>query len=415
MRRRLSILFGFLALLGLLMMNANAVGAPAREPASGRAGTSIRASWLASLPQSVVRAALRDARRVAIHHRLNAVRIRRLRRKRVRMAKNAAGAAALLRRIVVPKIGRRPKIGATKPKPTPAPTPPPPLTGGPTSSANRRVYCLGSPTFGTGGFAYHNTSGGWVRQFPQGLPERVSFDSSVPVMTGLGCSTIKAELQANDPDPNGGTTVQRAQLYTTDSLLASHGNQPPLGTVRGNYRWYSFAFATNSGYRPQNSSALPNYNFIFSWHQSVADGTPNIIFDVASVEGPCGGPAKALAQPRIGIELNGGDLKKFPYNGATCRRFFGPTFVAGARYTVEMGVKWADDGTGSFEIWINGQQVANVANVSTLWQGQTVYPIFQNYRPGKSMIGDLITWTNTVYYAGLVAGASRANVALPSS
>jgi Big-like domain-containing protein/polysaccharide lyase-like protein len=292
------------------------------------------------------------------------------------------------------------------------------------STANRTVYCVGSSTFGSNGFNVSDaTSLGWVRQYPKGLPQRVAFDSSVSLMTGLGCSTVKAEIQPNDPDPNGGTGSQRAQLYSTDSLLSQYGKLPSLGLARGNYRWYGFALATNSGYRPQNSGGWPNDNILFSWHHTGSSGVANIALAVATA-GPgasagnsvgCSEPFYALAQPRLVVEVNGGDPAKYPYNGATCRRIFGPTFTAGARYTLQMGIKWADDGTGSFELWINDQQVASVANVSTMWTGQSVYPILENYRPGKAMIGNMITWTNTVYYAGLVAGPTRADAALPSS
>jgi hypothetical protein len=283
------------------------------------------------------------------------------------------------------------------------------------TSVNRTVYCFGSPLYGTLGWAYDGTSLGWIRQYPKGYPQRVAYNSSVSVMKGLGCETIKAELQPNDPDLNGGTSYQHAQLYSGDSLLARYGSQPSLGTARGNYRWYAFAFSTNSGYRPQNSRNWPNWNYIFSWHAGPTR-QPNIILQVATAtQSGCGQPFTPLSQPRLLLELNGGDPAKFPYGGATCRRFFGPTFTAGTRYVVQMGVKWADNGTGSFEAWINGQQVTSVANVSTMWLNDTVYPLFENYRPGRLQIGNLITWTNIVYYGGLVAGPTRADVALPSS
>jgi hypothetical protein len=281
---------------------------------------------------------------------------------------------------------------------------------------NRTVYCFGSPTYGTLGWAYDGTSLGWIRQFPAGLPQRVSYDSSVSVMKGLGCETMKAEIQANDPDTTGGTGPQRAQLYTSDTLLTRYGAQPSLGTGRGNYRWYGFAFATNGGYRPQNSTSWPNFNYLFSWHNSGSASAPNVIVGVATAsQSGCGQALVPLSQPRVYVEVNGGDPAKYPYAGATCRRFFGPTFVAGSRYTVEMGIKWADNGTGSAAVWINGQQVANATGVSTLWLNEGVYPLFENYRPGKAMIGNLISWTNTVYYGGLLAGPTQADVALPSS
>ena len=55
----------------------------------------------------------------------------------------------------------------------------------------------------------------------------------------------------------------------------------------------------------------------------------------------------------------------------------------------------------------------NVTNVSTLWIGRGVYPVVQNYRPHNARIGNQVTWTNSVYYGGLVKGASRGDVAIP--
>lgn len=285
------------------------------------------------------------------------------------------------------------------------------------TTLNRTVYCLGSPNYGTGGFAYDGTQFGWIRLYPKNLPSRVSFAGSVSLMKGVGCDTVKAQIQPDDPDPNGSNGPQHAQLYSTDSLVAKYGNLPSFGAVRGNYKWYSFAISTPAGgYKPQSSAAYPNWNELFSWHNGGSAGAPNVILEVATAQqSGCGGAFTKLATPRLEFEVNGGNWSQYPYSGATCRRFFGPNFVAGQRYTIEMGIKWADNGTGTFEGWINGQQVANVSGISNLWTGDNVYPIFENYRPGKAQIGNMITWTNDVYYAGLIAGPTHADVALPGS
>jgi hypothetical protein len=78
-----------------------------------------------------------------------------------------------------------------------------------------------------------------------------------------------------------------------------------------------------------------------------------------------------------------------------------------------MAVRWSDEKTGALEVWINGQRIADASDLSTMWRGESVYPIFENYRPGNWQIGNLITWTNTVYYAGLVKGRTRADVGIP--
>ena len=285
---------------------------------------------------------------------------------------------------------------------------------------NRVVYCLGDLTAGTAGWYGDTTSRGWARQAPYGVSsERVAYDSSVAVFPG--CPTIKAELQPNDLDTNGGTDVQRAQLFSNDSLVAQYAGRPSLDAKRGLYRWYSFAFSTNAAFKPQTQSPYPNWNALFSWHDVCTGGCApqaDITLMVATA-GPagggtvnCGATYTAYATPRLSIELNGGDPSLWPTNGATCVRAFGPTFVAGKRYVVEMGVRWADDGTGSLEVWIDGVRYANVQNVSTMWIGRGVYPIFSNYRPHNSSFGYEITWTNTAYFGGLVKGATRADVAL---
>jgi hypothetical protein len=74
-----------------------------------------------------------------------------------------------------------------------------------------------------------------------------------------------------------------------------------------------------------------------------------------------------------------------------------------------MGVKWGDAGNGSIEVWVDGIQVVPPTPVSDLWSGMNVYPLFENYRPASGSV----TWTNDVYYGGLVSGATRAGVALP--
>ena len=224
------------------------------------------------------------------------------------------------------------------------------------ASSVRYVYCLGDPSYDGDGWKYDGTSTGWIRQFPYLLPERVSFDSSVTVMQSLGCSTVRAELRPTDPDPNGGTDVQRAQAYTADSLLAQYGNQPPLDTTRGSYRWYSFAFTTNPGYKPQRSSSWPNWNGIFSWHDTGGGAQgwapqANLGLSVGTAgpagggQAKCGDPYVTYDTPKLDIELNGGDETVFRSTWSdtattTCLRFFGPDFVPGKRYVVQMGIKW---------------------------------------------------------------------------
>jgi hypothetical protein len=243
------------------------------------------------------------------------------------------------------------------------------------------------------------------------MPDRVSFDDTVTTMQAVGCHTIKAELQPNDP-PLGG---QRAQFYSTDSVLGlpQYGAQPSLDTNRGSYRWYAFAFTTNPGYRPQSSQRWPDWNVIYSWHDS-CDPTcapqANIGVDVSTATLNPDGSYTYLPSPKLSIDVLGGSTDPSLLEQ---HHWYTVDFVPGQRYVVQMGVKWGDNHDGSIEVWINGQQVVPATTVSDVWQGMGVYPVFENYRQANDPNHPAVTWTNTVYYAGLVRGARRSDVRMP--
>jgi hypothetical protein len=292
------------------------------------------------------------------------------------------------------------------------------------------VYCLGGANYGSNGWLYDGTAGGWVRQYPYSLPQRVSFDNSVDVMQSLGCDTVKAELQPTDPDTSGGTGAQRAQLYVTDDQLAKYGGQPALGDRRGDTTWYGFAFATNPGYKPQtglSNGSWANWNLIFSWHNTPIGGAwgpqANIQIVVATTAPANGssavscGAAYSPVQSRLSVEVNGGNQDDAQWYNEdadnTCRRYFGPAFVPGHVYRIEMAVTWGDHKSGAVHLWIDGTDVVNVSGIDNMWYssaGQAgLYPVFENYRPYSPSIGS----TNDVYYGGLVKGSSLTDVRVP--
>jgi len=299
------------------------------------------------------------------------------------------------------------------------------------TTATRHVYCFGSSSYGGDGWMYDGTGGGWIRQYPYKAAERVSFDSSMWLMQSLGCETVKAELRAADPDTNGASGgVQRAQLYATDGQLQKYGRQPPLGDVRGATTWYGFAFATNPGYKPQTGKpdgTWANWNLIFSWHNTPLAGVwgpqANIQMVVATTAPRNGaaavkcGAAYAAVQPRLSVDVNGGnqDDPKWYDDDAdnTCRRYFGPAFVPGHVYRVEMQITWGDHGAGSVRLWIDGMQVVDASGIDNMWYGAAgqagLYPVFENYRPYSPDVNA----TNIVYYGGLVKGSTRADVQVP--
>lgn len=296
------------------------------------------------------------------------------------------------------------------------------------ASPSRRVYCFGDPAHGMSGWHSDGTSLGWFRQGYAGtLAERVVYDDSVDIMHSLGCNTVRADILSNDPDANGGRANQRAQLYANDATLAHHGGQPSLEAKVGKASWYGFAFATNPGYVPHHDRVLGNWNAIFAWHDAPINGMwgplANILLEVATI-GPrkgreyrCGVALHRLGTARLGIQLNGGDLNdpNWPRQTSrlTCRRFLGPVFTPGRRYRVQMRVKWGAHMNGALEVWIDGTKYVDVKRVSNMWyRGTTVdagiYPVFENYSYYNASLP-----TRSVYYGGLIRGASRSDVDVP--
>ncbi len=296
----------------------------------------------------------------------------------------------------------------------------------PAPSRNRWVYCFGDPGYGTNGWQFDGTSLGWIRQgFGDTLAQRVVYDDSVDVMRRLGCHTVRAEIQPGDRDANGGTSNLRAQLYSSDSILAKHGGQPSLRAQAGKTRWYGFAFTTNSGYTPHYDPVFGGFNTIFSWHNSPIGGIwgplANIGLGVATVgrtkRSKCSAPVAKISPPRLQIEINGGDQDDPNWPNAdgrvTCRRYLGPAFTAGHRYRVQMRVKWGAHMDGALQVWIDDKRYVDVKRVSNVWfRGSTVdngiYAVFENYSYYDPSLP-----TRSVYYGGLIQGTSWEDVAIP--
>jgi hypothetical protein len=125
-----------------------------------------------------------------------------------------------------------------------------------------------------------------------------------------------------------------------------------------------------------------------------------------------------LAQPRLGIQLNGGDQNdsNWPNEGdgrITCHRYAGPAFYPGRLYRVQMKITWGAHMDGALQVWVNGVKYVDVTGISNLWySGTTVdsntYPVFENYRYYDTSLP-----TNDVYYGGLIRGSTQADVTVP--
>jgi hypothetical protein len=335
-------------------------------------------------------------------------------------------------------------VVAPPPAPAPAPTPTPtPTTSTPqTYSSSRYVYCFGDPIWGGSstdpGWWYDGTSTGWVRQASVSLSQRVVYDDSVTTMqsvtgsygqpgTSGPCHTVKAEIQPNDYNPNQlPSNAQRATVYLSDDNATNSffGSQPAISPQAGQAFWYGFNFTTNPGFVPHYDPVFGNWNGVFAWHDGNA-GAPlaPIGLGIATLgpasgasEYTCGSSMVKLAQPRLEVDLTGGDLGNPDWasdgsNGTnTCRRYQGPVFQPGHLYHVQMSVKWDANQQGTLQVFIDGTKYVDVGGVSTMWRsGSTsdpaTYPIFQNYR-----IYDAGLPVNDVYYGGLIKGSTQFDV-----
>jgi hypothetical protein len=277
------------------------------------------------------------------------------------------------------------------------------------SAEGRIEYPFGVASYAGTGWSSDTTSTGWTRQAP--IASRVAFAPHVRL--ALGWPTLGAQIDPGDPVLWGG---QRAQVFTTETALRERA-ELPLMTERGDSAWYGFVFRTSARYVPQKTMPYPNWNGVFSWHDGGYACGPahcwapqaNISVSIATAV-PRDGHWRFLVQPRISIEVYGGDVhdKEWWHHG---HRWYTVRFVPGRRYEIAMGVKWGDSGDGSIEVWINGRRVVAQSGLSTLWQGLGVFPLFENYRPPGSDAA--IRAANTVYYAGLVRGATRSQVSMP--
>jgi hypothetical protein len=278
------------------------------------------------------------------------------------------------------------------------------------------VYCLGDSSYGLGGFLYGGTSTEWLPQYgqsPTPKPSMVAFDNSVDVMNALGCQTIRAEIQPNDPTTDNGTS-QRAQLFSDDTKQAKHG-LPSFGATRGQTWYYGFAFSTNQSYRAQDAWNWPDWNNIFIWHGTAGASFCGIAVAVSTKENLNGMGYAPFAdgQPHLSLDVWGNSSAN-PSKIQEWHLYDPNPFQAGHRYRISMKVLWGDSNTGGVQWWVDGAQASSwTTGVSDMSVGYGLYPIFENYRPANAQMNNMVTWTNTVFYAGLVKGSSLADVSIP--
>jgi hypothetical protein len=342
-------------------------------------------------------------------------------------------------------------------------------------TGGRYVYCTGDPTWsgsssfeGDGWSGRFGPSGGstsddWGAQYGTTSvlapfrastdSEMVAFDDSANVMQGLGCHSIGASIAPNDPGTCESSCtppdVQRAQIISEDNISTLQGVAAPDYGMRNGQTWYySVPFRTNAGWVGENSD--PSFNGVLTFHPGGVGGQGSgtgsgtcCEFGVnVNAYGPWGhsqntgqGSKEADCPAVAPFTTECMHMTFSTEGGYKCGRGFDSgthdphwitdpdPFVPGKRYVITVRIKWAYGGatpSGSMEIWVNGTEIGAFTNIATLDCGDVAYPNLENYRPSHqyapgaiNVNGGPYPSTNTVWYGGLVKGASWNDVQVP--
>lgn len=201
------------------------------------------------------------------------------------------------------------------------------------------------------------TKGGWVPQ--AGDPTHITWDTKILLP---GEPTIACRLDVADPPLYSG---QRAQLIKGD-----------VGIVEGaKYRW-TFVFATNPEYRPQDSS-WPEWNILVTFGEEPPSlPVQNLDLAVAHHK-PDGTPWPD--GPHLVVHSDGGDPADGVWQQHRARWYSSRPFVPGKTYTAVFDVLHSVN--GSVAVQVDDEQIVPQTSRPTLWIGGHGSIRLQNYRP----------------------------------
>lgn len=150
-----------------------------------------------------------------------------------------------------------------------------------------------------------------------------------------------------------------------------------------------------SAYFPSSGRSSPetSWNVFTQWHQSVSGGVQPLSFEITN----------RGSREWFHVRSWGGDAE------APTRRDWRLASVERDRwYDFALRVRWASDGNGLLEVWLDGRRVIGPVAGPTLYRGEDVY-IKQGYYRGVSDV------TSEVYIAGTQRGRSLADVGVDAS
>jgi hypothetical protein len=123
------------------------------------------------------------------------------------------------------------------------------------------------------------------------------------------------------------------------------------------------------------------------------------------------------ANPRWIIDIRGGDVGG-QSDGPNWFRYTAPSnsLLRDHWYDLVFHVKWSHDGTGLWEIWIDGTKVVSRTQPNLYWRSSTgyndiLYPALSNYHakaqyPG----GPAVTWNTSILFRNWWAGATASSI-----
>ena len=155
------------------------------------------------------------------------------------------------------------------------------------------------------------------------------------------------------------------------------------GEAAGSESWWAWSTYFDTNFNPNPDSS---WNIFTQWHNS-GSGQANVHFEVNTASSPW----------KIQMRAFGGNQDEnqqiFPL----------ADFQRNVWYDFVFHVRWAPDGTGFVEIWVNGDRVVPLTHRPTTYVGQSVY-LKQGLYRGESSL------TSVVYHDGMRRGTSFADV-----
>jgi hypothetical protein len=191
-----------------------------------------------------------------------------------------------------------------------------------------------------------------------------------------------------------GTYAARYEVRPGDDPIGASGERAEAfkvtGENAGTESWWGW-----STYFGDDFNANPNtfWNIFTQWHHNGCCGQANAHFEVDTTTSTWG----------IQLRTFGGSANE---NERTFRL---ADFQRNVWYDFVFHVRWAADGTGFVEVWLNGERVLPLTNTPTIYSGQTVY-VKQGFYRGPNSAD-----TSVIYHDAVRRGHSYDDVSVSAA